>query len=190
MKLSEYLKDKTYIIILNIICMIGLSLFLKGVGNSIDIILLILIFWIAILISTFIILHMQRKKYFNNLFKVINGLDNKYLLSEIMGKPYLYEDKQYYKLLKICNKSMIENVTCIKNERKEYKEYVEQWVHEVKTPISAMKMICENNKNNITRKIIAEIERTDNFIEQVLFYARSENVESDYIIKEISLKNV
>lgn len=188
MKFIDYLKDRIYIIILNILCMISLSLFLLGIGNSMDNIILMLIFWIIIVSIYFIVIYMNRKKYFNNLFNIINELDNKYLLSEVIKKPYLYEDKQYYKLLKMCNKSMVEHVTIVKNERKEYKEYVEQWVHEIKTPIAAMKLICDNNKDNITRRIITEIDKTDNYIEQALFYARSENVEADYVIKEISLK--
>ena len=40
---------------------------------------------------------------------------------------------------------------------KEYKEYIEQWIHEVKTPITAMKLICENNRCSFTRDLMAEL---------------------------------
>ena len=56
---------------------------------------------------------------------------------------------------------MLEKIGAIQNERKEYKEYIEQWIHEVKTPITAMKLLCENNHSTFTRDILAELENID-----------------------------
>lgn len=188
MKLSEYFRDKIYVIILHVICMVFLSVFLVSIGNPFSVVALVLILWVLILSLYFTIDCMQRKRYFNNLFKLAKKLDNRYLISEVMEKPYKLEDMKYYTLLRMANKSMLEEITKVKNERKEYKEYIEQWVHEIKTPISSIKLICENNKSEITRKILSELEKTDNFVEQALFYAKSEHVENDYLIKEISLE--
>ena len=38
------------------------------------------------------------------------------------------------------NKAMLEEISRIKHECNEYMEYIEQWVHEVKTPITAIKL--------------------------------------------------
>ena len=73
---------------------------------------------------------------------------------------------------------------------KEYKEYIEQWIHEVKTPITAMKLICENNRCSFTRDLMAELENINRFTEQALYYARSEHTEKDYSVREIGLSNV
>ena len=35
-----------------------------------------------------------------------------------------------------------------------------------------------------------QIDRIDNYVEQVLYYARSENSENDYMIKEFSLEDL
>ena len=71
----------------------------------------------------------------------------------------------------------------------DYKEYLELWVHEIKTPIATCKLIIENNENEITESIGDEVSKVENYIEQVLFYARSNAVEKDYLIKEINLKD-
>ena len=87
-------------------------------------------------------------------------------------------------------KSMLENVNYYKNIQEEYKEYIELWIHEVKIPIAASKMIIENNKNSVTKSIDEELDKVENYIEQALFYARSNAVEKDYIINKTNLKEI
>ncbi len=45
-------------------------------------------------------------------------------------------------------------------------------------------MVIENNKNEVTKSIGEELEKIENYIEQALFYARSNTVEKDYYIKK------
>lgn len=51
-------------------------------------------------------------------------------------------------------------------------------------------MIIENNKTNVTKSIDEELQRIENYIEQALFYARSNTVEKDYYIKKVKLRNI
>ena len=85
---------------------------------------------------------------------------------------------------------MLENVTDVKNTQKEYKEYIESWVHEIKIPITSAKLLCENNKSEITNKIDEEIEEINNYVEQALFYARLDQVSNDFMIRKIKLADV
>lgn len=51
-------------------------------------------------------------------------------------------------------------------------------------------MVIENNKNEVTKSINEELDKVENYIEQALFYARSNTVEKDYYIKKSSLKEI
>ena len=51
-------------------------------------------------------------------------------------------------------------------------------------------MVIENNKNEVTKSINEELQKIENYIEQALFYARSNTVEKDYYIKKSSLKEI
>lgn len=51
-------------------------------------------------------------------------------------------------------------------------------------------MIIENNKTNVTKSIDEELQRIENYIEQALFYARSNTVEKDYYIKKVKLRDI
>ena len=85
---------------------------------------------------------------------------------------------------------MLENVNKYKNLQEDYKEYIELWIHEVKIPIAASKLIIGNNKNEITKSIDEELDKVENYTEQALFYARSNAVEKDYIINKTNLKEI
>lgn len=188
MTLGEYLKARINVIILNIISIITLIIFLLSVGNTFDTIKVIMVTWIIGVILFFSYGFSKRRKHSNEIFKICNDLDKKYLISEVIEVPPFIDALPYYILMKKARKSMLEEICFIKEQRKDYKEYIEQWVHEVKTPISAIKLIEENNKTNTSRLVLQELENVDTYVEQALFYARSEEVEKDYLIKEISLK--
>ena len=100
------------------------------------------------------------------------------------------EDQVYYQLLKMAGKSMLEQIGEVERERLAYKEYIEQWIHEIKTPITAMKLLCENHRTNWTKELLLELEKTNRFTEQALYYARSEHTEKDYSVREMALSQV
>ena len=54
----------------------------------------------------------------------------------------------------------------IERERTAYREYIEQWIHEIKTPITAMRLLCENNRTPFTKELLAQLEKTDRYTEQ------------------------
>ena len=117
-------------------------------------------------------------------------LKERYLLPEVMPVPDQAEEQVYYQLLKLAGKSMLERIGEVERERGEYRTYIEQWVHEVKTPITALKLLCENNRSPFSREVLAELENINRCAEQALYYARSEHTEKDYSIREMSLADV
>ncbi|WP_332841580.1 sensor histidine kinase [Paraclostridium bifermentans] len=130
---------------------------------------------------------MINKKYYDEIESVLSNLDRKYLLPEVLKKPSFIEGRMVNDVLKEVSRDMHENVKKYKDIQNEYKEYIEMWVHEIKTPIASTKLIVENNKNEITKKIDIQLCKIENFIDQVLYYSRSEEVCKDYFIKEIQL---
>lgn len=188
MSLNDYLKDRIGVIFLNIIALITLIIFLFSVGNNFEVIKMVVIVWTSVLIIFITYEYKKRKAYFETLLKYIDNLDKKYLISEIIDIPPYIDAIPYYYLLKKASKSMRDEINNEKTKRIKYKEYIEQWVHEVKTPISLIKLIEENNRTNKSSAVLMQLEDIDRYVEQALFYARSEDVEKDYFIKEISLE--
>lgn len=190
MRGKQYLKNQLTVILINLVGMFALALFLIASGNGIQTILFVLVVWLMILVSCLLLFYHSRKKYLDKLLDMAEKLDERYLLPEIMQEPERADDQVFYQIMKMSQKSMLEQIGEIQRERQEYKEYIEQWIHEVKTPITAMKLICENNRCSFTRDLMAELENINRFTEQALYYARSEHTEKDYSVREICLSDV
>lgn len=188
MSLKDYLKSKVGTIFLNVLATIVLSVFLLSIGNEVNAIMIIVLSWIVILFVYFFIAYRKRKDYFELVEKSISKIDKKYLISEVLEVPPFIEAEPYYYLLKKSSKSMREEINKERLRLKEYKEYIEQWIHEVKTPISLIKLIEENNRTTTSSAILMQLEEIDRYVDQALFYARSEDVDKDYLVKEISLE--
>ena len=190
MLFKDFIKEKiTYIIFIVLtIAMIEILLMPFQINNWIKVYIAVIPF---ILLSIAIFIEFKSKRtFYNNLKEKIQELDNKYLISEIIETPNFIEGKVLKEVMQDAGKSMLENVNEYKYLQEDYKEYIELWIHEIKLPIAASKMIIENNKNKATKSIEEEIDKIENYTEQALFYARSNTVEKDYIISKASLQEI
>ena len=185
-----YVKNHLPLILLNLLGALALSLFLLATGNTIQTILFILITWMLVLILCLTICYLSRKKRLDKLLEMAGQLKERYLIPEVMQKPDRAEEQVFYQILKMSEKSMLERIGEVERERGEYRAYIEQWVHEVKTPITALKLLCENNRSPFSRDVLAELENINRYTEQALYYARSEHTEKDYSIREMNLADV
>lgn len=190
MRWTEYMKDRVWFIIVNLLGLTCLAVFLKTAGNTWDTIVLLIAIWLMVLIAGLFISYQSRRKYLEGLLALTENLKERYLLSEVMEKPDRAEDAVFYRILKLSHKSMLEKVAETAQEQKEYKEYIEQWVHEAKAPVTAMKLLCENQNTEDKRSLLSELERMNHYIEQTLYFARSEHTEKDYLIRETVLSDV
>ncbi len=190
MQLKEFLKDKLLSISLLLFATITIEILLAiyPIANLIKIYILVVIlglYGIGIMIEYF-----TKKKFYEKIVNTLNELDEKYLITELMKYPSFIEGKILKEILEQIDKSMLENVNQYKYLMEDYKEYIELWIHEIKLPIAASKLIIENNKNLATKSINEELDKVENYIEQALFYARSNTVEKDYYIKKSLLKDM
>ena len=190
MKKIDFIKDKKLYIILTVFLIITCEILLIPFKMSIFIKEYIGITTLIILIIALTAEYYKKKAFYNKLMQNMEELKEKYLISEIISTPDFMEGRILKELLNDLSKSMIENVNNYKYQLEDYKEFIELWIHEIKMPIATSKMIIENNKNEITKSIDEEIDKIDNYVEQALFYARSNTVEKDYCIKKTNLQDL
>ena len=190
MNLREFIKEKLILIIGTILALVSVEILL--LAYHIGILVRIYCAFIVIFVVALAILveYKRKKDFYSKLIKNMEDLKEKYLISEIIKTPSFIEGKILKEVLQDTGKSMLENVNYYKNIQEDYKEYIELWIHEVKIPIAASKLIIENNKNEITKSIDEELDKVENYTEQALFYARSNAVEKDYIINKTNLKEI
>lgn len=130
----------------------------------------------------------RKESFFRTLEENSRELDKLYLLPELLEEPDFLEGKLLLLAMRDMEGSMAEQIYRYEKESREYKEFVELWVHEIKLPIATGKLIVENNRAIYDDGMMEELDKIENYAEQALFYARSNFVEKDYLLKQISLQ--
>ncbi|MEG0292021.1 MAG: sensor histidine kinase [Anaerovoracaceae bacterium] len=190
MKIKDFFADRLFVIIALIITSLMLYGTLAYFGLPLFVATIFSLLLFIIIFLSFAYEFLQKKSYYANLIANLDELDQKHLVSSILQEGDYQEEKLLEEILREATLSMNNEIQKFKVSQEEYREYVETWIHEVKLPISCIQLICENNKNQTTLSILEETKRIDNFVEQALFYARSQNVEKDYSIKKTLLSNL
>lgn len=190
MKFKEYLTDKIPQILFSLFFLIIMILILNAfkIGHELKIALTI-IYIITTLFNIFYD-YFQKYSFYHTLTRTLTNLDKKYLILEMIAKPTFYEGKIFYETLYEINKSMIEDIKEYNLSITDFKEYVEMWIHEVKIPISSLILLNHNHQTDLDKKYLTQIRKLDNYIDQILYYVRSENAEKDYIIREKELREI
>lgn len=190
MNFKLFFKEKIVTILLLLFGIITIEIFLMAYNVGMFIKIYILFIIMVLYLVSITIEYFRKKKFYDNLLNMLEELEEKYLITEIIKTPCFLEGKILKSTLEQIDKSMLENVCKYKYMTEDYKEYIELWIHEIKIPIAASKMVIENNKNIITKSIDEELDKVENYVEQALFYARSNTVEKDYYIKKVELKEI
>ena len=185
MRFSTYLKDRLPAIIIFMVSWLMSVIFLNAYHVITEaLVVLSVVLW-AGAVSAFLWDYFRKKQFYDKLQNCIDELDQKYLISEMITPPDFLEGRILADTLQECDHSMCDNVALHRRESAEFREYIEMWVHEVKLPVASLQLMCHNDGNS---KYSEQLKRIDDYIENVLYYARSRNAEKDYIIKKTSLK--
>lgn len=188
MSIKGYFLSKLPYVIINLLIYL-LILVIAGIAKIPAIIMFaVFLIWFFPLIIYIIIDFANKKKFYDNIMGVIDKLDKKYLLPEVIKAPNYYEGRIIYEVLSECNRNMHEHVNFYKHLQEEYREYIETWVHEIKTPISSSKLIIENSTSKEKNALEDEIRKIEEYINQALYYSRSTDVSKDYIVREFEIK--
>ena len=177
MKLSEYLLDRIF----SLICMLVAALVLLALLWLIETPAVFILFAEVILLAAYSIALLydffRKQSFYNLLQKMTEQMDIKTLLGELMVPPHFLEGQILVDVLRCCNKYQNDQLACAEQENREYREYLDSWVHEIKTPITSARLIVEN-----------ELRKIDAYVEQVLYYARSTDVEKDFKVEKTTLQ--
>lgn len=190
MNWKSYCKDKGVEILLYLIMMAGVLAFLRLFRTPPALWVVIAVILAGALVTILLYGFFARYRFYKHLENYLEELDEKYLITEILNRPAFLEGQIFYDCLREIDKSMYDNVEKHEASMREFKEYVELWVHEVKLPIASSFLIMHNNRNETTRKLREQMQRIESYVEQVLYYVRSENAEKDYLIKRCELSEI
>lgn len=190
MNIKDYLKDKWVAILVFLFSCFFTFLLQLAFKVNIQLIIAIIIIWTIAGVILLVFDYLRKKYFYQELMENVAQLDKGYLVLELISRPNFYEGDLLYQILYDINKSMIENVKEYEMQVTDFKNYIEMWIHEVKIPLSTLTLMAHNHKGYFDKKTLLQMKRIDDYLEQVLYYARQEFAEHDYLIGEVELSKV
>lgn len=112
---------------------------------------------------------------------------DKFLLSEIVPAPRGIGDRLYYELMLLQGRAAIGRVSAAERRVRERADETDEWAHELKIPLTAIKLICSRNTGDDFLEIRRQADRIGECVEKTLYLARSECGERDRMIRRTDL---
>ncbi|MGN0706910.1 MAG: sensor histidine kinase [Faecalibacterium sp.] len=188
MSFKDYLGSKAVFLCLAGIAMLYLGFILYLCGLSFSLLLILLTSSVFVLLSGILIGWRRADQRLRVLRSRLDALPEKYLIGETLEKPRNAVELEYYLLMKEVSRSAIGAVEQARAEKQDYCDYVESWIHEIKTPLTACSLILANGAD--PAKLRREIRRADNLTETILTYAKLQTMEKDTQITLVELREV
>lgn len=95
-------------------------------------------------------------------------------------------DEDYQKIISELEAKIRQLETNNHKVKKEMSDYYSLWVHQIKTPISAMQLTLENEDSQLSRKLMLELLHIEQYVDMVLTYQKLSDG-SDYVFEENDL---
>ncbi len=112
------------------------------------------------------------------------------LLISLVPEPGDLGEAAYRELLLELDEDRRTAVSALDARMRESVDYYTMWVHQIKTPISAMRLILQEDESERGRALGAELFRVERYVELVLSYLRLGGTSTDYVIRQVDVDNV
>ena len=190
MTLREFLSDRLGRIALQAICAGLAAAFLCITGTQPGILVILLIVFLLVFLTVNMSDFFQQRARLLEWKSILDGLDRKYLFTECVPQPKRLYERRLLELVRLAGRDMTGAVSDAQASQREYQEYVERWVHEIKAPLTAARLICRELDGDTRRKLTAELSQIEAHVERALFYARAKNPEQDCLFRQTELEKI
>lgn len=190
MRTGAFIWDHAFAIILWAAASIVAGLFLMGLNVGRDAVtfvevLFAVAFWVPLTADV-----VRRTRYWRSTLRMLDALDRKDLIDDILREPSFADGQVGREVIESIAQNLSEQAAESERARREYREYLEQWIHEVKTPIASAQLTAHNHPGPEMRQVALDLGRIEARVMQALYYARSAAVEKDYIVEKTALGSI
>lgn len=193
MNFWKYLKDQWWVFIgwfLFVVLTAFVIWLLPGVSMNLGT-LGYLVLMQTVLLAVILGIHYLSKRHWwrELIFKEGDSLLQNYLSSARSEEEQLQEEF-INQVIREHQETMEQAIT----NQEDQKDYIDSWVHEIKVPLAATQLLLRSIEFDIDdykyTSLENELNRMDEYVDQVLYVARLDSFSKDYLIQETSLKQV
>lgn len=96
-------------------------------------------------------------------------------------------EEQYQELIRVLFTAKAELQTRADKRYENAAEYFTLWVHQIKTPISAMDLLLQNESTEEAAELAGNLQRIEQYAEMALLFVQLDNEDEDFVFREHSL---
>lgn len=138
------------------------------------------------LLGCYLLFHyMNHRKFYHRLSYPLESLDDSFQKTDqapmsVAFDSVLEEQYRFYQ-----NK-----LEFMEQQQDEHRKFMNQWVHQMKTPLSVIELTAQNLDEPDSSSIREETDRMKTGLNTVLYMARLRTIEQDFHIKPVVLKKI
>lgn len=182
--IKMFLLDQLSVIILFLLSPIVFAVFYLNISD---------ITWLYYyFLSIFILLCYLAYKLYKtwNLYELFCN-ENKKIEEIFIYNPKCREEYHYKKLISQIYNCYSEKITHLEDEKKQNKLMIYRWVHQLKTPLSVIKLVAEKNKFEPDyKKILKSATLIQYDLDQVLNMYKLDSIKNDFQAQQINLRQI
>lgn len=112
------------------------------------------------------------------------------LMTDELPPPDNLTQKEMKEIIERLSEINQQNIETMRSIRCDNSDYFTVWVHQIKTPISAMQMILQNEDSETSRELSAELFRVEQYAEMALHYIRLDSNSNDFVIRRYDIDSI
>lgn len=187
MKISAYLRDRIPLFLLLAIASVLSYVMLVGVGAAKDAAIFVVCVY-TLLVMVWVAIDCVRKyTFYRDIPNWLETNNKENLPINRVERPGFAEGQALYDALEHVDGNRQEAIARHVQSSNEYREYIESWVHEIKTPLAAAKLHLANHPMQDGERLSGEVSKVEGYISQVLYYARASSLEKDFRVRALTL---
>lgn len=170
--------------------------------QSIQLVVILLIFWLDgyrdiklffyaaflsfFLLAVYLIYHyVSHHRFYQRLTTPLESMDDSIRKTDQAPMSIAFDNvlREQYKLFQ-------NQLEFIEKQQEEHRKFMDQWVHQMKTPLSVIELTAQNLDEPDSSNIREETDRMKTGLNTVLYMARFKTIEQDFHIKPVELSKV
>jgi signal transduction histidine kinase len=185
--LIKYIKDqiKTIIIYISfiLIFIIVFSLY------SLELEAVLYAFLLSTCFATILFIYDFIKYYKNHITlchikkEITTNLDNMPLTNNLI-------EIDYQNIISVLYKHKTQITSKLDNKHTDMMDYFTLWAHQIKTPISVMRLLLQEEQNEQNKEMLTQLFKIEQYSEMVLGYLKVESSSSDLVIQNYNLCDI
>ena len=178
MNIKEFLRERKYHFTYSLVLFLIINVYffsLSIIEDLSDLIYLDILIITIFIVFTFLDYRKMKDRYSS----IMELIEDDFFEGKIINYIIDYKDKKLQNETEKCE-----------NQLKDMEEYISRWVHEIKLPLSAMKIILDRDSDDMISSIENELEKMNFLVNSVMYGSRATASAEDIFIKEENLKDI